>query len=73
MRKFFTFAFFTFTALASISCGGGSQNIGNEEPLDFSSVWNSHQNHILGYVGENYQRFYFLIDSIKMDTEDTLH
>lgn len=73
MRKFFTFAFFAFAALASISCGGGSQNIGNEEPLDFSSVWTSHQDYILGYVGENYQRFYFLIDSIKMDTEDTLH
>ena len=73
MRKLFVTAFITITTFALTSCGGNSQNVEKEGPLDFSAVWTSHQDYVLGYVGENYQRFYFLIDSIRMDTEDTLH
>ena len=58
--------------ITSLNCKGGHCDIENEKPLDFSSVWTSYQDHIFGYVGENYQRFYFIIDSIKTDAEDSL-
>ena len=70
------------SAATLLGCGGKQQRsqentdeiAENEvrQPLDFSSVWMAYQDNILGYVGENYERFYLLIDSIKVDTEDTL-
>lgn len=36
---------------------------------DFSSVWLSHQDAMLGFIGDNYQRFYiFFTDIVKSDT-----
>lgn len=60
------------TIITSLNCEGGHNDIENGKPLDFSSVWTSYQDHIFGYVGDNYQRFYFIIDSIKTDAEDSL-
>lgn len=54
----------------SINCGSG-QHYNNRTPLNFSSVWISYQENVLGYVGNDYQRFYFLIDSIKVNAVDT--
>jgi hypothetical protein len=61
-----------------LSCGGGvqrSQTGSDNEaqgPLDFSAVWMAYQDNVYGYVGDNFERFYFLIDSMQVDAEDTL-
>ena len=64
--------FLLVTTFMTISCIGSSHDCKNKEPMDFSAVWTSYQELVYGYVGENYQRFYFLIDSIKMSEKDTL-
>ena len=57
---------------SSFSCEGVTQDNKLDIYLDFSAIWTSHQELVYGYVGVNYQRFYFLIDSIKIDEKDTL-
>lgn len=55
-----------------VCCGSNIHKDNNLNVLDYSSVWTCYQNDVLGYVGENYQRFYFFIDSIKANSKDTL-
>ena len=50
MRKLFVTAFITITTFALTSCGGNSQNVEKEGPLDFSAVWTSHQDYVLGTI-----------------------
>lgn len=55
-----------------VCCGLNIHKDNELNVLDYSSVWTCYQNDVLGYVGENYQRFYFLIDSIKANSKETL-
>ena len=72
MKTKILFLVIIMTTFTSSSCGGSQHKEESRKPLDFSTVWTSYQDDVLGYVGENYQRFYFLIDSVKPDIKDTL-
>lgn len=70
MRKILLLILFIISTF--ISCVASICNSKDSNTLDYSSVWTCYQDDVLGYVGDNYQRFYFIIDSIKADSEVTL-